>query len=1057
MLNRIIRFSLEHRLLVLSATAFLLVYGTYVVLSQLMVDIFPDLNRPTVTVFTEAPGLAPEEVEVQVTIPLEYALNGATNVERIRSQSGVGLSLLFVEFAWDSDIYRDRQIVAEKLELARAHMPAGLTPVLGPISSIMGEIMLVAVKADFSKVSPLEIRSLADWVIRPRLLAVPGVSQITVIGGGVKQYQVLASTDRLRQYNVSLHELEAAVANSNQNTSGGFLVGPNREFMIRNVGRTNRLEDIGETMVAYRNEQPIYVRDVARLQFGPPAARGSAGFNGSPAVILSVYKQPNASTIPLTNSVEEALVSLQGSFPPGVTLDTRVFRQADFIERAIDNVREGLWQGAILVGVVLFLFLWNFRTTLINITAIPTSFLITFLFMRAFDLGINTMTLGGLAVAIGLIIDDAIVDVENVYRRLKENKERGEPKPPLQVVFEASSEIRNSIVYATLIIILVFLPLFFLSGVEGRMFAPLGVAFIVSLLASLLVSLTLTPVMCYYLLPRAGFMEKPGDALIVRWLKRQQTRLLRFTLPHAWEVLIGAAFLVLFAIAFIFPMGREFLPPFNEGTLTVNVLAEPGISLPESDEIGRLSEKKILEVSGVLSTGRRTGRAELDEHAEGVYYTEIEVNLDSRARDKDALIAEIRNKLSILPGVAVNIGQPISHRLEHMQSGVRAQIAVKLFGPDLPALRQKAAELEAIMKTVPGMVDVAVEKQSLVPEVVVAVDRRRAAAYGLQVAEVNQVLETALQGRVASQVLEGQRTYDMVVRLDEPYRNDMRAIGEVLIDTPNGGKIPVRQVADISLRNAPNQVWRENAQRRIAVQANVAGRDLRSAVTELRERVEKQIALPPAYFIVYGGQFEYEQEATRLILILSVFATLGVFLMLYGHFRFARVALQIMSNVPLALVGGVIAVYFMTDGILSVASLIGFITVGGIAARNGIMMISHYIHLVRYEGEGFDEKMIVRGTLERLRPVLMTAFAAILGVLPLVFARGEAGKELLQPIATVVAGGLISSTILDWAVTPALFYKFGKPVCDFYLSGKEESEHVALGQTSASPVLNPGD
>ena len=1054
MFNRIIRFSLEHRLLVLSLAAFLLVYGTYVVLSQLAVDIFPDLNRPTVTVFIEAPGLAPEEVEVQVTLPLEYALNGATNVERIRSQSGVGLALLFVEFSWDSDIYRDRQIVAEKLELARTRLPAGLTPVLGPISSIMGEIMLVALQTGSSNVSPLEIRSLADWVIRPRLLAVSGVSQITVIGGGVKQYQVLASTDRLRQYNVSLHELELAVASSNQNTSGGFLIGPNREFLIRNVGRTNRLEDIGETVVAYRNEQPIFVRDVARLQFGPPVARGSAGFKGAPAVILSVYKQPNANTIPLTKSVEQALESLKGSLPAGVTMDTHVFRQSDFIERAIDNVKEGLWQGAILVGIILFLFLWNFRTTLINITAIPTSFLITFLFMRVFDLSINTMTLGGLAVAIGLIIDDAIVDVENVYRRLKENIERGEPKPPLQIVFEASSEIRNSIVYATFIIILVFLPLFFLSGVEGRMFAPLGVAFIISLLASLLVSLTLTPVMCFYLLPRAGFLEKPGDALLVRWLKNQQTRLLRFTLPHAWEVLIAAAFLVLLSIAFIPLMGREFLPPFNEGTLTVNVLAEPGVSLPESDEIGRLSEKKILEVPGVLSTGRRTGRAELDEHAEGVYYTEIEVNLDHQARDKDAIIAEMRNKLSILPGVAVNIGQPISHRLEHMQSGVRAQIAIKLFGPDLPVLRQKASELESVMKTVPGMVDVSVEKQSLVPEIVLAVDRKRAAEYGLQAAEINQVLEVALQGRVASQVLDGQRTYDVVVRLDEPYRNDMQSIGEVLIDTPNGGKIPVRQVADISLRNAPNQVWRENAQRRIAVQANVAGRDLRSAVTELQGRVEKQISLPPGYFVVYGGQFEYEQEATRLILLLSVFATLGVFVMLYGHFQFARVALQIMSNIPLALVGGVIAIY-LSGGVLSVASLIGFITVGGIAARNGIMMISHYIHLVRYEGEVFDEKMIVRGTLERLRPVLMTALAAILGVLPLVFAKGEAGKELLQPIATVVAGGLISSTILDWAVTPALFYKFGKPVCEYYLSGREEAEHIAISEPS--PSWHPGD
>ncbi|MBI1956754.1 MAG: efflux RND transporter permease subunit, partial [Acidobacteria bacterium] len=579
MFNRMIRFSLEHRLLVVSTFLFVLLYGSYVVFTALAVDIFPDLNRPTVTVFTESAGLSPEEVEVQVTLPLEYALNGATDVERIRSQSGVGLSLLFVEFSWDSDIYRDRQIVTERLELARERLPEGLNPVLGPISSIMGEILLVALRTDSSDISPLDIRTLADWVIRPRILAIPGVSQVTVIGGGVKQYQVLVSADRMRQYNVTLHDLELAVGASNQNTTGGFLISPNREFMIRNVGRTTRLEDIGATVVAYRNDQPILVRDLARLQFGPPVARGSAGFNGAPAVILSIYKQPNANTIPLTKDVTAALESLQSSMPAGITMDTHVFRQADFIERAIDNVKEGLWEGAVLVAIILFIFLVNFRTTFINITAIPASFLITFLFMRVFGLGINTMTLGGLAVAIGLIIDDAIVDVENVYRRLKENKERGEPEPPLRVVFKASSEIRNSIVYATFIIIMVFLPLFFLSGVEGRMFAPLGVAFIISLLASLVVSLTLTPVMCYYLLPRAGFMEKAGDAVVVRWLKKQQTRLLHWTLPHAWEVLIAAAFLVLLSIAFIPLMGREFLPPFNEGTLTVNVQAEPGISL----------------------------------------------------------------------------------------------------------------------------------------------------------------------------------------------------------------------------------------------------------------------------------------------------------------------------------------------------------------------------------------------------------------------------------------------------------------------------------------------
>lgn len=1051
MFNRIIRFSLEHRLLVICMTVLLLGYGGYVVGRELAIDIFPDLNRPTVTVFTEAPGLAPEEVEVQVTLPLEYALNGASGVERIRSQSGVGLSLLFVEFDWNSDIYRDRQIVTEKLELARDRLPQGLTPVLGPISSIMGEILLVALKSDDEKVSPLEMRDVADWIIRPRLLAVPGVSQVTVIGGGVKQYQVLASLDRLQQYGISLHELEAAMGASNQNTSGGFLTGPNREILIRNVGRTNSLEELGQTVVAFRKDQAIRVSDIARLQFGPPAPRGVAGFNGKPAVILSIYKQPNGDTIQLTRALESALESLRPALPTGITLDTHVFRQADFIQRAIDNVKEGLWEGAIFVAIILVLFLWNFRTTVINLMAIPASFLITFLVMKFLGLGVNTMTLGGLAVAIGLIIDDAIVDVENVFRRLKENRHVENARPALQVIFDASAEIRNSIVYATFIIVLVFIPLFFLTGVEGRLFAPLGIAFIISLLASLLVSLTLTPVMCYYLLPKASFMEGESDSFVVQALKRVLTRILNFTLPHAWEIIIASAFLVVLSIAFIPLLGREFLPEFNEGTLTVNVQAQPGVSLRESDAIGRLAETRMLTVEGVKSTGRRTGRAELDEHAEGVYYTEIEVLLDTSQREMEQIVADIRNQLSILPGVDLNIGQPISHRIDHMQSGVRSQIAIKIFGNELPTLRAKAAELEAIMKSVPGMVDVAVEKQSLVPELRLAVNRQRAAEYGMQVGEVNNVLEMALQGRAVSEVLDGQRTYDVIVRLDENYRNNPDSIGDILLDTPTGGKVPLKQIADITLSSSPNQVWRENAQRRIVVQANVAGRDLRGAVTELQARVDSQVKLPTGYWIEYGGQFEFEQQATQLILAMSVVAILGVFLLLYAQFGFVRVVLQVMANIPLAMVGAVIAVY-LSGGVLSVASLVGFITVGGIAARNGIMMISHYIHLVRYEGEVFDERMIIRGTLERLRPVLMTALAAILGVAPLVFAGGEAGKEILQPIAVVIAGGLISSTLLDWTVTPALFYKFGRPVCEHYLAGNEEArqreEHIELEPVS---------
>jgi len=1034
MLSQLIAFSLRNRMLVVAASVLIFVYGLLVI-RGLPVDVFPDLNRPLVTVLTEAPGLAPEEVETLVTLPLETAVNGAPGVVRVRSSSGVGLSIVFVEFDWDMEIYRARQLVQERLQLASEKLPEEIAPVMGPISSIMGEILLIGVASADGRTPPLELRSIADWTLRQRLLTIPGVAQVIPIGGGVKQYQVLADPERMAAYGVTLEQVVDAAARSQTNTPGGFLTGDSREALVRNIARTADLDAMRATVVATRGEVPVRLADVAKLQIDHNILRGDAGVDGNAAVIVSVQKQPGVDTVALTAQVKDALAELEHGLPEGVELRL-LFEQANFIDAAIANVEEAIRDGAIMVVLVLFLFLLNVRTTLITLTAIPLSFVAAAIFFDFAGISINTMTLGGLAVAIGMVVDDAIVDVENVFRRLRENRHLPRPRPVLRVIADASSEVRSSILYATLLVILVFVPLFGLSGIEGRLFAPIGVATIVAMLASFIVSLTVIPALCSYLLPRMKRMETEQDGWLVRQLKTLDRRfLLEPALDHPWIVACASGLLVVASFSLYPLMGKEFLPDFNEGTATINVVVAPGTSLEESNRIGSIAERLLLEVPEIDSTGRRTGRAELDEHAEGVHYSEIDVDLESSERSRAQILEDIRGRLSNIPGTALNVGQPISHRLDHMLSGVRAQVAVKLFGDDLGLLRAKAAEIETVLGRVPGVVDLQTEKQVQIPQVRIAPDRERAQLYGVQVGDLAEILETALNGRVVGQVLDGQRTYEVYVWYDSPFRGDVASIREMLIDTPSGEKVPLALLADVREAKGPNIIQRENVRRRIVVSANVAGRDLASTVADMQGAVAG-VELPQGYSVNFQGQFQSQQEATRLIALLSLFTLASMFLLLYSHFRSAVIVAQILLNIPLAFIGGLALTYAMV-GAVSVATLVGLITLAGIASRNTIMMISHYLHLMEHEGERFDRRMIVRGSLERLVPVTMTALVAGLALIPLVLAAGEPGKEILYPVAVVILGGLASSTLLDMAVTPAVFFRFGRRAAERYLAREQ--------------------
>ncbi len=1039
MLNQLIKFSLQNRLFVVAAAALLLVWGSWTAIN-LPVDVLPDLNRPRVTVFLEAGGMSPEEIEVQAVLPIETALNGSPGVEVVRSSSSRGIGLVFVEFGWEVDVYRARQLVAEKL--STVPLPDGLTPVMGPISSVMGQIMLVGVTAEPDSTTgqtlstAADLRTLADFTIRRRLLAIKGVSQVIPIGGDRLQYQVLVSSAKLKQYNLTLEDLDRALENTNLNSTGSFFNRYGSEVLISVLGRSKNLGDLQRTVVANREGSPVLLSQVADVQFGAAIKRGDASVNARPAVILTVEKQPGASTIELTDQIEKALAELQTSLPPDVRLNAKVFQQKNFIVHSLTNVEHALRDGFILVIIVLFLFLLNLRTTIITLTAIPLSLVITALVFKWFDISINTLTLGGLAIAIGELVDDAIVDVENVFRRLKENRTAEKPKPALQVVYEASREVRNSIVYATVIVVLVFLPLFQLQGIEGRIFAPLGIAYITSILASLVVSLTVTPALCSYLLPQSKLNEGKESGF-VRWLKKWDLQLLRFGLGNPKMVIASAAALVIAAAFAVTRFGTEFLPPFNEGSFTVNLYSPAGTSLEESNKIGTVAEKLILRVPDVRYTARRTGRAELDEHVEPVSNSEIDVDLKPDARSRSVVIADIRKQLSNLTGVSVSIGQPISHRLDHLLSGVRAQVAIKVFGEDLSELRGLAGQIKEAAETVPGAVDVQVERLVLVPQLTIRLDRAALQRYGMQTGEVARDLEVLFGGKVISQILDGQKSFDLVLRAVAADRENLENIRKTQIHTPDGILIPLESIAHIEYEKGVNSVNHENAQRRIVVSANVQGRDLGSTVAEIQKTVSEKVKMPQGYFLQYGGQFEAQKDASRLIGILSIFVLLGIFLVLFSHFRSWRIVVQVMLNIPLALVGSVAAVW-LTGGTFSIATLVGFITLTGIASRNGIMMISHYLHLMEHEGEQFDKQMIVRGSLERLVPVLMTALVAALALIPLTMDSQAAGKEILYPVATVILGGLLSSTLLDMIVTPSVFWLWGKKAVEGYFTQRHK-------------------
>lgn len=1027
MIDALISWSLRNRAAVLVIAALLLVIGGYTAL-KMPVDVFPDLTAPTVTVITEAKGMAPAEVESQVTFPIEAAVNGASGVRRVRSATAVGLSIVWIEFDWGTDIYAARQIVSEKVNVAASELPPEVDrPVLAPVSSIMGEILFISLTSD--KHTPIELRTTADTVIRRRVLSVPGVSQVTPIGGGVKQFQVLLSPAKLQAHGLSLSQVTRALEEGNENVSAGFINERSSEWLIVGVGRIRSLEDIGETVVVARNGVPTKVADLGEVVIGEEPKRGEGSTRGQPAVILGIQKQPVANTLKLTKELDAVLDDIAAELPEGMKIDRHIFRQADFIEVAIHNVMDALRDGGFLVVAIVLLFLANVRATFITLTAIPLSLVVTVLVMKAFGATMNTMTLGGMAIAIGALVDDAVILVENVFRRLRLNTLHPEShrKRAMQVVFDASIEIQKSIVFATLVIALVFLPIFFLSGVEGRLLKPLGVAYIVSLGASLLVALTVSPVLCDLLLPKSKAVLTGHEPKVVTWLKSHYAKILNPVLNHPWRVTLPAALALGLALGSSFFMGRSFLPEFNEGTLTLSAVTLPGTSLEQANEYGDLIERTLLSHSEVTGVARRQGRAELDEHAQGVESAEIDVSLKMQKRSKEEFLEALRRDFSLIAGMNVIIGQPISHRIDHMLSGTRANIAVKIFGDNLYQLRLLASRARKEMEAVPGVVDLSIEQQTDVPILRAHFDRNAIARHGLTVREVARTMEAAVKGVTVSRVLEGLNSFDLVVRLTGPEGWQRDNIGDLLVDTPAGAKVPLKSLADIRKETGPNYISREQVERKIVVMCNAGGRDVTSIVNDCQKVVDPMVGEMPGYRVEYSGQFESAAEAGRIITLLGIAVVIGIGFLLHLAFGSGRDAALVMLNLPLALIGGVVGV-FVSGGVLSVASLIGFITVFGIATRNGIMLVSHIKHLEQHEGVADFREAVFRGAMERLAPILMTALAAGLALIPLALSGHKPGSEIQTPMAIVILFGLLSSMLLNMIVVPTLYLRFGRPV-----------------------------
>ncbi len=1020
MLNKIIQYSLHNRLLIMIASAALLVWGSYTA-SNMEVDVFPDLNAPTVVVMTEAQGMAPEEVERLVTFPIETAVNGATDVRRVRSSSTTGFSVVWVEFEWGTDIYTARQIVSEKLAAARDALPSNAgQPTLGPQSSILGEMMIIGLTADSTSLQ--DLRTIADWTIRPRLLSTGGVAQVAVIGGDIKEYQILLDPTRMKHYNVTMNEVLPAIEDMNLNATGGILYEYGNEYIVQGVMATTQTEELGKAVVKTINNVPILLSDVADVQIGNKAPKlGLASEKGKPAVLITVTKQPATNTIELTDKLDASIQELQKTLPKDIHISTNIFRQAHFINSSIHNIQQALFEGAVFVIIVLFFFLMNFRTTIISLIALPLSLLVAVLVLHALGLTINTMSLGGLAIAIGSLVDDAIVDVENVYKRLRENriKPKEERKSSLQVVFDASKEVRMPILNSTLIIVACFLPLFFLSGMEGRMLIPLGIAFIVALFASTIVALTLTPVLCSYMLTTEKALKKSEkEPFVSRSLKKGYRQALSWSFSHKKIIIGSTGVLLIMALVIMSGLGRSFLPPFNEGSLTINIGTMPGISLEESDKMGKMTEKILLDIPEIQTVARKTGRAELDEHALGVNASEIEAPFQLKDRSREEFLADVRQQLCTLKGLNIEIGQPISHRIDAMLSGTKANIAIKIFGTDLNKLFQLGTQIKSNIQNIPGIADLNVEQQIERPQLQIHPKRNMLAKYGITLPEFSEFIHVALAGKIVSQVNENGKVFDLTVKVNDADRNSIEAISELMLDS-DGKKIPLHYVAEILPLVGPNTISRENVQRKIVVSANVAGRDLKGVVNDIQETISNNINFPEGYHVEYGGQFESEQAASRILFLTSLLSLLIIFLLLYNEFRSLPLSGIILLNLPLAIIGGIVSIW-LTSGVISIPAIIGFISLFGIATRNGILLVSHYNHL-RNEGYSLKES-ILQGSLDRLNPILMTALTSALALIPLAVGGDLPGNEIQSPMAQVILGGLLSSTLLNGFVVPIVYF-----------------------------------